>query len=315
MRLFRQEHRYDHDWETVTAALWEKYPNPLQPHVTRVDTLDRAIDSNTHTFHCLRLLSLQYHIPSWVQTLLRRPTTTGYGLEEATCNVKDRTLTLKSKNVTFSHLLSIEETCEYRPDPTNPYGATLYTQQAEYRIVGLGYLSAALERAVVQSAGDKAKAGLQAMQAKIERLDERWKRADLILQSLEQNVQNFEQTLLDGKERLDKKFSDAKQKVEETVSKIEQCITGGTTQKPKSDYDDSPVLQKEIDSNKEEKPSSRERASHPRDSPKESYCQSTRVISDVAPFFIATAAADVTFPAVRKTRFGLWDWISKRWLQ
>lgn len=85
----------------------------------------------------------------------------------------------------------------------------------------------------MQSAGDKAKAGLQAMQAKIEN-SEGWKHADRVIQSLEQNVQNLEQKIHDGKQRLDRTFSDAKQQLEQTVCRLEQRIVRGKAAKEPS---------------------------------------------------------------------------------
>lgn len=150
----------------VQSAFWLKYPNPLQPHVMRIDTIDRQIDPKTRQYRSLRLLSLHYAIPSFVQvrrwcpfmklteshwtgyqsnqnmiklylTFIKfrilRPNccslyplfitsysnfatfcqaiislpSIGYGLEETTCDLNTKTLTLKSSNVTFSKFFSV----------------------------------------------------------------------------------------------------------------------------------------------------------------------------------------------------------------
>ncbi|KYF41957.1 PRELI family protein, partial [Toxoplasma gondii ARI] len=45
------------------SAFWAKYPNELQPHVLRVDTLDVDIDPEKKEFATRRLHSLKYSVP------------------------------------------------------------------------------------------------------------------------------------------------------------------------------------------------------------------------------------------------------------
>ncbi|KAL8270946.1 hypothetical protein Esti_005158 [Eimeria stiedai] len=93
MRLFQNEHVFLNDWGSITAAFWVKYPNELQPHVLRVDTLDLHIDEEKQQFVCRRLLSLKYQCPKWVQKFFGA-SPVGFAIEEATCSLKERKLTL-----------------------------------------------------------------------------------------------------------------------------------------------------------------------------------------------------------------------------
>ena len=80
----------------------------MQPHVERVDTLNRRIDPVGQTFTLKRLMSLHYSMPSWAQrVLMLNPR--GYGVEEATVDLRKRTLTLKSHNHTFSSFFRVDE--------------------------------------------------------------------------------------------------------------------------------------------------------------------------------------------------------------
>ncbi|KAF8819585.1 PRELI family protein [Cardiosporidium cionae] len=170
MRLHSFEHIYHHDWDTVTAAFWVKYPNRLQPHVQRVDTLQRAIDVEEKTFITKRLISLRYNIPSWVQRLLRT-TADGYGLETVNCDLDNRILRLESENITFSDFLRVNEFCEYQVHPENP-NWTIYRQSAWYSVTGFSFASDALEKLAIQTAQDKSSRGLNAMQRAITCLEE-----------------------------------------------------------------------------------------------------------------------------------------------
>lgn len=208
MRFFNNDHIFKHDWNTVVSAFWLKYPNPLQPHVMRIDTIDRVVDRENRQYRALRLLSLHYSIPSWLHAI----PSTGYGLEETVCDLSSKTLTLKSRNLTFSSFFQVEETCEYRPHPDHAEHWTLYTQKASYKISGLGYLSQMLEKAVVQAAGEKAKKGLEAMQAVIHRLEASdWRK------TYTDTMHNLGQKWIEGKEKVGKTVLDAKHKVEGTV--------------------------------------------------------------------------------------------------
>eukprot|EP00918_Siedleckia_nematoides_P067981 GHVU01147973.1.p1 GENE.GHVU01147973.1~~GHVU01147973.1.p1 ORF type:complete len:172 (+),score=14.58 GHVU01147973.1:58-573(+) len=171
MRWFNQEHIYKHDWETVTTAFWQKYPNSFQPHVARIDTVNRNLDPENQRFRVKRILSLHYNVPGWV-TRLFRCRATGLAEEETTCNLKEKTLHLRSRNYTFSNLLLVEEHCTYRVDPNNS-NQTLYTASASYTVAGIGYIRNALEGWAIKTAEDKAAKGLAAMTDLINRLEQK----------------------------------------------------------------------------------------------------------------------------------------------
>ncbi|CBZ50382.1 putative MSF1-like conserved region domain-containing protein [Neospora caninum Liverpool] len=178
MRLFEKTFVFDSDWETVTSAFWTKYPNELQPHVLRVDTLDVDIDPEKQEFATRRLHSLKYCVPRWMECFFGGSSPVGFGLEEAYCSLPDKTLHLKSRNYTFASFFRVDEECTYTPHPTDP-SRTLYKQTATYKVFGLGAaINRALERAAVRSAEEKSSVGFSVVQSRASSLEEQgwWRR-------------------------------------------------------------------------------------------------------------------------------------------
>jgi hypothetical protein len=66
MRLFSTVHNVDYSWHTVSAAQWQKYPNPDCPHVQHVDVLDSRVDPETGVLRIERLLSVNQKAPALV---------------------------------------------------------------------------------------------------------------------------------------------------------------------------------------------------------------------------------------------------------
>eukprot|EP00923_Selenidium_pygospionis_P055747 GHVN01097075.1.p1 GENE.GHVN01097075.1~~GHVN01097075.1.p1 ORF type:complete len:142 (-),score=13.20 GHVN01097075.1:986-1411(-) len=127
MKWFEKQHTFPHDWGTVTAAFWQKYPNQFQPHVLRVDTIDRTINRENNTIRTRRLHFLAEHA-HFLKRLLGLDSK-GYAMEECTIDLNAKTLTLNTHNLSDRHFLIVEETCVYSVHPDNP-NHTLYSQKA-----------------------------------------------------------------------------------------------------------------------------------------------------------------------------------------
>ncbi|PFH32659.1 PRELI family protein [Besnoitia besnoiti] len=196
MKLFEKTFVFDHNWETVTSAFWTKYPNELQPHVLRVDTLDVDIDPEKQEFATRRLHSLKYSVPKWMECFFGGSSPVGFGLEEAYCSLPDKVLRLRSQNYTFSSFFRVDEECVYTPHPTDP-SRTLYKQTATYKVFGLGAaINRALERAAVRSAEEKSSVGFSVVQSRASSLAEQgwWRRrCAACFQSLETAAVNATQ--------------------------------------------------------------------------------------------------------------------------
>jgi len=60
---------FSHPWETVVLAAWRKYPNPMNPNVVGIDTVERTVDTQG-TLRSHRLMSTEWGLSSWITKVL-----------------------------------------------------------------------------------------------------------------------------------------------------------------------------------------------------------------------------------------------------
>lgn len=130
MRIFSTQHQFDYSWEQVSAANWKKYPNEMSTHVIAVDVLRREVDSQTGILRTERLITCQQSIPNWILALVGG-TNISYVREVSEVDPKQKTLILRSTNLTMNNLLSVYETVTYRPNIHNPQSSTIFEQEAQ----------------------------------------------------------------------------------------------------------------------------------------------------------------------------------------
>jgi len=128
MKIWSSEHVFEHSWETVVKAALQKYPNPINPSVTGVDVVERRLVDG-HKLKTHRLMQSQWQMPGWIARVLGGNRTC-FGSEHSCIDARARTMTMQSRNLTFSNLLSIDERLVYRPHPEDPAGKTQLTQEA-----------------------------------------------------------------------------------------------------------------------------------------------------------------------------------------
>lgn len=153
-------HTYPFHWDVVTRAFWNKYPNSMLTHVERMDVLERRVDANG----CLRTSRLakctQANVPSWAKSMLG---TSSYVFEETVCDPKTKTLVLKSTNLSFRSVATVEETCVYSVHPENA-DMTLYKAEAKVTAF-VPMLSKKLESFSVSRGAETAAKGIRAVEA------------------------------------------------------------------------------------------------------------------------------------------------------
>jgi len=166
MKLWTSEHTFEHPWETVAKAAWRKYPNPLNPGVTGIDVLNRHVDTagrlQTH-----RLLITKWAFPTWVHGILGSDATC-YGSEVSTVDPKQKSLELKTTNLTLNEIISVDERLTYTPHPENK-NHTILKQEASINVRGVplsGYLEGVVEGTIDSNAGK----GRQAMEMAISKI-------------------------------------------------------------------------------------------------------------------------------------------------
>ncbi|XP_018597726.1 PRELI domain containing protein 3B [Scleropages formosus] len=168
MKIWTSEHIFNHPWETVTKAAMQKYPNPMNPSVFGVDVLDRQVDAEGR-LHSSRLLSAEWGLPSIVKSLIGTTRTCTYIQEHSVVDPKEKLFELKSSNLTFTNMVSVDERLVYRPHPQDPE-KTVLTQEALITVKGVS-LSSYLEGLMASTISTNAGKGREAMEWVIRRLN------------------------------------------------------------------------------------------------------------------------------------------------
>lgn len=168
MKIWTSEHIFNHPWEMVTKAAMQKYPNPMNPSVVGVDVLERNVDRQGR-LHSTRLLSTEWGLPSIVKSLIGNVRTCTYIQERSIVDPKEKTFELKSSNITFTNMVSVDERLTYKPHPEDP-DRTILTQEAIISVKGVS-LSSYLESVMANTISTNAGKGREAMEWVIRRLN------------------------------------------------------------------------------------------------------------------------------------------------
>jgi len=131
-------HIFKHPWHEISMASWRKYPNPVRPDVLSVDIINKYFDPETGVLTATRLITTHVRLPSFLESFYDNPTV--YCVEESVVDPRNKTMTLKSKNVTLSSLMEVEETCIYTSPSTLKDDATHFRQDVKITsyLFGLG---------------------------------------------------------------------------------------------------------------------------------------------------------------------------------
>jgi len=166
MKIWESQHTFSHPWETVTKALWRKYPNPLNPHVIGVDIVDRRVTPEGHLFS-ERLMTTEWGLANWVKKLIGFEEH-AYAHEISTVDPENKTLSINSRNLTFDSKVNVEERISYSPHPEDPE-KTLMTQQAIVTVQGVP-LTSYMEQLMTSSIAGNASKGREALESVILRV-------------------------------------------------------------------------------------------------------------------------------------------------
>ncbi|XP_006900630.1 PREDICTED: protein slowmo homolog 2-like [Elephantulus edwardii] len=138
MKIWTSEHVFDHPREMVTTAAMQKYPNPMNPSVVGVDVLHRHVDPSGK-LHSQRALCVE------------------------------ETMELKSTNISFTNMVSVDGRLIYEPHPQHP-GKTILTQEALIIVKGVS-LSSYLESLMASTISSNASKGREAIEWVINKLN------------------------------------------------------------------------------------------------------------------------------------------------
>jgi hypothetical protein len=160
MKVWSQEHVFDHPWHTVVHAAWRKYPNPLKPEVVGLDVIDRKVDENG-ILRTNRVFSTEWHIPYWVTRCigLQNP---NYSYERSEVDRKGQRMVLQTTNLNCTNFVSVDETLIYRPHPDHP-DKTILEQSATVSIRGIPLIDF-MEDTLASTMRNNSNKGKQAME-------------------------------------------------------------------------------------------------------------------------------------------------------
>ncbi|KAJ1730243.1 hypothetical protein LPJ61_003119 [Coemansia biformis] len=115
VKFYQQRHSYDYSWGTVSYAFLNRYPNPFATHVLSADTIEHRIDPSTGSLHITRLLRKTNSIMRGNDAFI---------LEDVVVDGQSGALVSRTRNITHTRLLKVEEKQTLTIDPLDP-GRTL----------------------------------------------------------------------------------------------------------------------------------------------------------------------------------------------
>lgn len=167
MKETRANHVFQHPWDTVVQAVWRKYPNPLTKSVVGTDIVERSI-SKEGVLQTHRLMKTKWHIPPFARGLLGDQKL-AYGSEHSECDPKNKTLTLVSKNITYSSIVTIDEILTYSPCPENK-NKTCLNHSTKVTVNSMIPFAGYLEGVVAENIVKNTSTGRDAMEWVIEKI-------------------------------------------------------------------------------------------------------------------------------------------------
>lgn len=160
MRFFSAHHEFEYSWEEVTTNNWRKYCpwNDKAEHVIAVDTLSRNLDKTTGILRTERLITCKQSAPQWLRSFLGS-NDTSYVYEVSYVDPTSKAVTMCSQNLTWSELISVQETCRYTPATTSQ--RTNFEQTAKIIALCGGWqkIKNKIEEATVERFGQNAAKG------------------------------------------------------------------------------------------------------------------------------------------------------------
>jgi hypothetical protein len=115
VKVFSNSETFNYSWEEVSTANWRKYCpwNEKSTHVIAVDTISRTVDPKTGILRTERLITCRQSAPAFLKKILGGEES--QVLETSYVDPARKVVTMVSANLTFSNLISVEETVVYKP--------------------------------------------------------------------------------------------------------------------------------------------------------------------------------------------------------
>ena len=110
---------FRHKWESVSLAVWMKYPNPFSSHVLSADIVSRHLDPETNLLHTVRLIHKTGTLPGWVMNILKSQEAFAFAfvIEESVVDPQKCFMQTRTRNLTHQRFLVTEEVQTYTKSP------------------------------------------------------------------------------------------------------------------------------------------------------------------------------------------------------
>lgn len=166
MKIWSSEHTFNHTWDNVVKAALQKYPNPLNPGVIGVDVIDRKISNGVIQTH--RLMMTEWSISPVVNRIIGGNKIC-YASEHSTVDREAKTLSLRSRNLTFNNIINVDESLVYSPHPEDS-SKTMLRQEAVITVQNVPLIDY-LENTFVNRMTVNAQKGRQAIEFVIDKMN------------------------------------------------------------------------------------------------------------------------------------------------
>jgi len=169
MKVFSNSSTYEHPWERVTLAFWNKYSpqNPYVSHIGAFDVFERRVDPHSGTLKSSRIILKKGSLPLWGKGFMKKPEATI--LEESEVDSKNRTLVARTRNVSHTSILSVVEVLVIKPHPENENWTQIISTAHIISKLGFG-LEGRLEQFGLHRFINSAKKSRDAMKFAVEKL-------------------------------------------------------------------------------------------------------------------------------------------------
>lgn len=139
--------------------------------MTNVDYLWRRVDERTGCLHTARLITCKQSGPAFFASFLSGADGAAMAYEESIVDPRNKTLTVRSKNLTLANLISVEETCFYSPS-TATNTETSFKQEAQISVTGWMHFKDYIEDFCVNRFQSNASKGRLALDEVLDRVYE-----------------------------------------------------------------------------------------------------------------------------------------------
>lgn len=194
MKIWTNESVFNHNWESVVKGQFRKYPNPHNTAVMGTDVISRHVD-NTGKLHSHRIITSDWALAPWVQKLIGANRDC-YAHEYSVVDNQNRTMTMKSINLTFCSFVSMKEQMSYVPHPEDPSNKTLLKQETLVTVQGVP-LTSYMESIIVNTVSNNASKGRRAMEWVVSKLADETKEVSGLLDKISNEIQDLKNSVED----------------------------------------------------------------------------------------------------------------------